>query len=833
MIHIPIGCKVCRILAISALLLCCMSMQAQFGTYERFTEVLVNHWGNTADDAIYLPAHPTRNFIMTKSPKNGSASVTLTQPAGILELVVDYEPDSNFVGWDTVILEITIGGPPIPLADIYYAEFIFHVVPSIITTQEDYYTIFKGSVGNHFPVSANDSSTASDLGIQSLAAVMGGEYELTGDSLIFHPYPEFEGMAYLTYTVCDSVLTCKSEVVNICVIDTTPPPPSDTIYLATAITDRLTEFLPSSDFYVTLPPTSGSIDFIPNSDAFIYKPGMVVGTDYFEVSDGITFKFYTIDVLPDVVNSFVFDDYYSVLRGDKIEMSVLNNDRTDNFLVNSYTQPDHGYFIEVTNGKFVYQADTAYTGVVTFEYEVCALQNCETGRVHITSSDFAPTQTINIHELTGLINRDLIINYDVPIDDYEFLISAHPTNGIAEFKETVNNGCVESTGRFIIVYKPDSGFDGFDEFTLTYCSADQCTDVVVSVNILDIPVYDTCQCQDKCVWPGDINFDGEVDMTDLLSLGRAIGDMGENRPNPAPDSWYGQFGDDWNEGDDGSPLADEKHCDSDGDGYVTMNDTSSLSMFYGNHHTIIPQEVFTVKPYSIGLEHDLDTTPSIGDTITLYLTVGSPSNPAKDLSGVAMSVSFDPNTVDSAYTTITPVRQNWITREGLPLFMTKDDDINFTMGLSRIDKETNHGYGRVFAMDIIIDDDIDGIRLAENTYPIFIDVSGIAGIDGEGREFMIPDQRLSFQVKIDENDNQVIDHTFNIYPNPARNSVKLDLANIEMTSLSISDIHGHVIRTFEGNIPNEIAVNDLVSGLYIIQANTSQGLKSAKFLKIK
>ncbi len=838
MTNIQIGRKVGRFLALFALLLTWTTVQAQFGAYERFAEVLVNSTYNSSDQPIFLPGHSNHSAIVTQSG-NGTVSPILSLGGGTLELVIDYSPDPDFVGLDTVVVEVTVGGPPIPLANIYYAQFVLHVIPSIVTTEEDYYTVVKGSTANYLPVDSNDSSTATGLTLQGIPACMGGVVNLDNDSLYYSPNADFEGMAYLTYIVCDSVGTCRSEVVNICVVDTVSVTLSDTVTLTTAVTDHLTEFLPSSDFYSTLEPQHGTLEFIPNSDAVIYHPGLSVGMDHFEVSDGNSIRFYEVDVLQDQVNSFVFDDYVYVVPSDRIEFNVKANDRTGNFLIGSYSQPDHGTLTKIGNGQFAYVADSSFTGLVTFEYEICALQNCESGEVFITISEFEPTSTIETHELTGLKNQDLIINYDVPVNDYEFNLSSPATNGVVMIHaglDTLSQGCVNSIGHFMITYTPDSGFEGFDEFTLTYCSSGDCTDVVVSVEVIEVVIYDTCMCQDQCVWPGDVNFDGIVNMGDLVSLGQVIGDVGVNRAYPDPSAWYGQYGDDWQVILRPEHLADEKHCDTDGDGIASISDTIAISTFYGAHHTLIPTQEVTIKPYAVGLELDIDSIPAIGDTITVFITIGNSSVPARNLSGVALNISFDPNTIDTSYTQISVVNENWLTREGMPLFMNKNDRVNFELGLSRIDKESPHGYGRVFAVDIIIDDDLDGLKPLDDEIPINIFVHDIVGLDGSGRTFMIPDQQLKLMARVeDAKHTETAQESFKVFPNPVHDQLTIELEHVNVLSYTIQNIQGQTMQSQimpDATPLSTVSTSSLPTGIYVLKLQTTSGPKAAKFLKI-
>ncbi len=833
MTSILLGRKVYRILALLTLMSLWTSIQAQFGAYERHGEILVNTSYNSASDPIYFPGNQNASPIITQHARNGSESAIISTGNNFTELILDYTPDLDFVGMDTVVVEVTVGGIPI-LSNIYYAQFVINVLPSIVSTNEDYYTVLKGSQDNALAVLANDSSTSPGLYVSFLPARMGGQTTVSNDSLFFTPHASFSGMAYLSYTACDSIGTCATEVVNICVVDTVTAPVYDTIYLNTGITDPLTLFLPSSNFYATIVPGDGSLNFLGGTDAVIYTPGMNSGNDNFEVSDGSVFRYYVVDVIDEYANSFVFDDHYAVVPGDRIEFNVESNDRTSNFLIDGFTQPDYGVLTQLNDGRFMYVADTSYEGITTFDYTVCAIQNCETATVEITASRFKPVATSATHHLTGLINRDLIINYDIPVGEYEFDEVVLPVSGELTIKEgldTIDQGCVTSIGRFMMIYTPDSGFDGFDEFKVSYCSGGECNEVLITVEILNIPVYDTCKCQDQCVWPGDVDFNGMVDMADLLDLGNAIGEEGYDRPNPNT-LWYGQYGEDWDMNGRSRNLADAKHCDTDGNGLVAISDTVALSTYFGNYHTLVPDEQVTIKPYAVGLDHDLINPPDSGDTIRIYLTIGNSQVPAENLTGVALDVSFDPNTVDTSYTRISPVSENWITREGMPLFMKRDDGLTHQLGLTRIDGHSKVGYGRVFAIDIIIDDDLDGIRYSSGQSPrLDIFVHNVRATNAEGERFVMPDQQLSLDLSKANIAGDRKIYGLKVFPNPVENVLHLDVGDERAQSILISDLSGRILKNHPINPGSSISLDQLNTGIYIIEVKTDKAVRATKFIK--
>lgn len=826
MTHIPLGCKIYRILSVLCFFFCLATAYGQMGSYDRYQKCLVNASANTFADKIYINETSFSGESYPKNPRHGSISYTKSYASGRYEIVADYTPDADFVGLDTAIVEMRFG-QPVFLARIYYLEFVFEVVPSIVSSEKDYFTVEMNSLDNELNVLANDQSTAGSVSIQNIPARMAGQFNIAQDQLLFSPKPDFTGLTYGYYTVCDSVGTCEVEIAHILVKDPAANTESDTVELNTAITRPLTEFLKDPNHVVLTPPANGSLEFINGTDAFRYVPGSSAGADAFTLGNGFSSVHYTIDVLEHVVNSFAMNDYYSVLPNDRISFDVRSNDRTDNFLIDSYTQPSHGTLVR--NGQsFEYHADSLYEGVVTFEYTVCAVQNCETATVEITCDDFAPSTDTVAHQLTGLKNRAILVNYDVPVEAYTISIASMPTNGIVQVyagQDTVSEGCVVSTGRFMFEYVPDSGFEGFDQFTVSYCASGACHDVVVSVEVLGIPVYDTCECQDQCVWPGDVNHDGRVNMTDLLCLGKVMGAQGEARPHPDGNTWYGQYGEMWGLTCGGVDIC---YADANGNGRISVADTAAISTFYEKSHTVLADEIVRVKPYAIGLEHDLDSTPVIGDTVTLYLTVGHQAFPARDLTGVAMKVSLSPDAVDSSYTRISPVTENWITREGMPLFMNKNDKVNFDLGLSRLDNAAMLGYGRVFALDIIIDDDLDGLRTNDNKVEIPVYVSGINGIDQAGATFEIPDQRLVFEAKVKPEETVAQNIRLAIFPNPATDVINFSepVANVE-----IADNQGRLV-SFLDRATSKVDVSNLSPGIYTVHATTSTGVQIGRFVRL-
>jgi hypothetical protein len=73
----------------------------------------------------------------------------------------------------------------------------------------------------------------------------------------------------------------------------------------------------------------------------------------------------------------------------------------------------------------------------------------------------------------------------------------------------------------MLVYTPEANYTGTDHFEYYYCvqPSNLCYLVKVNMDVVEEPEEETCPCIVGCVWPGDGDVDGRVDMSDLLTLG--------------------------------------------------------------------------------------------------------------------------------------------------------------------------------------------------------------------------------------------------------------------------------------------------------------------------
>lgn len=91
--------------------------------------------------------------------------------------------------------------------------------------------------------------------------------------------------------------------------------------------------------------------------------------------------------------------------------------------------------------------------------------------------------------------------------------------------------------------------------------------------------------EDNCVWPGDANDDGVVNLFDVLRIGMAYNATGIPRSNPSIE-WEAQTSEDWNNTFfDGINY---KHTDTNGDNIIDINDIQAIGKNYKKTHGLNP-----------------------------------------------------------------------------------------------------------------------------------------------------------------------------------------------------------------------------------------------------
>ncbi len=145
------------------------------------------------------------------------------------------------------------------------------------------------------------------------------------------------------------------------------------------------------------------------------------------------------------------------------------------------------------------------------------------------------------------------------------------------------------------------------------------------------------------VWPGDVNYDGEVSMDDLMILGVTSGGSGPERWN-ASISWTPQYVTDW--ADTVVTGVNFKHADTDGNGIIAIDDTLAIVQNYGlsrnaaqknHHHVLTGQDLYVLPNEAVLVDNQKVMIP-------VYL--GSEGADITNLYGLQFSLILDDSIVD-------------------------------------------------------------------------------------------------------------------------------------------------------------------------------------------
>lgn len=446
---------------------------------------------------------------------------------------------------------------------------------------------------------------------------------------------------------------------------------------------------------------------------------------------------------------------------------------------------------------------TPGSGIATYLWQLMP-GNSTSSSVWLHSTD--PQITVSITDACGSIYF------------YAFLPAVQPafTPNYAQF----NNDIIGCTGDNILL---DVGA-GANSYTWSTLATTQ----MINVNIADtfFCIVNHCGGTDTytfniicdSVWPGDASYDGMADMYDLLNIGTAFGSTGPARTDQSI-GWYGHHANAWSNSFV-SIGGNYKHADSDGNGTVDYSDTTALILNYGLTHPIVP-----LVPLGGPNDPPLffsSIPPNIeeGNAVTIPIYLGSSSIPVTNFYGGAFSVTYDTNFIkpNSVRITFNPSWVGTVGTDAVSICKNLPNSQQVDAAICRNDQNPVSGYGEFAQLHIIMQDDIaavinnDLFLLAammtlsfenekfidhqENEFPVNpmpVDISVLTGVDGE------PTLQWS------------------VYPNPADEYLMISSPDLQVVSLTITDIQGRqVIRENVNAHSLQQDVRPLIPGMYIV-----------------
>jgi hypothetical protein len=775
-----------------------------------------------------------------------------------------YQPNEGFIGEDEFqFTRMTCFAPNLCLDTV---TVTIQVQYPIVKAHQDVAFAMLNADAQEIDVLANDEGFGAELSILNVPMVNNGTARVENNKIYFQPKTGFEGIASFNYNVCNPYGECDLATVNV-VVNGVVPGASDTLRIFTGLNEAIPIITPA-DYELNVSPANGA--FADDGDVPYYTPNPnFLGKDYLTFSYGTFTQTVEVNVLDYRRNSFLVNDRAYVIPSKTVELDVFANDAIDgNPCLESISQPRYGsVYIDPENpGVLTYQAPSGFVGIDEFTYSSFGA-NCqgelETATVTVYVSNFEPASSK--YQMTTPKRTPLVIGYYVPIKDFTMEIKEKPKRGQLLFLEgnvdTILLGR-QITGHNMMVYLPSDNIDqGADDFEISYClspgsassrgfinrNSGGCLyqkNVKVEVEVLNIGSGQAPMCFGDCIWSGDTNFDGVVNLEDLLPIGLRMGEIGTERVPRQFNEWYGQESVDWA----ASEMENtSRHIDTDGDSFISAADTMAIRDFYGRTHSMTSAKIPTYD-YKVYLKGTSRLRP--GDMMELEVYIGTEQAPAVDLYGFTFNLPYNPRLFKPGTMEIEFLSNSWITYNSPTLDMENNNKAGLlAAAFTRTNQLAISGYGQVAVMRGVVTDIILGGKDEDGLIEIDLDqlMTSTAGT-GSGNAYGI--EVDPFTLTIDLNDantpetdegreivddrRAIIDSDLIAFPNPARDQLTFHLnggQNIQRVQLF--DLNGRLISD-SGRLNDrrtQLNVAAISDGVYMARVIAEKGVV-AKRVKI-
>lgn len=751
------------------------------------------------------------------------------------ELSVHYVPEVTFTGMDTAVIEFI---------DLFrkakYLNLIFDVKASYIELRPDIYVFQANSFPTEIYPLYNDSSSLGSshyLRISSINATNNVNVTLQNDSTFkISPVPFFEGCAYISYSVMDILGTTVHGTI---IIQYVGPNEAKEKLIELSTTRGRPVLIPliSNAYSVSKASQKAKLIF-DHDNAVLYKPNSTAtGKDTFVLSSNNSKLTCIIDILSTrIENKTVIDDQYYTAINTDIIFDVSKNDiiKKGSYLLVEI--PDKGQLMQLNKtGAFRYKPEANFEGIQIFSYKQCINGQCETALVTINISDREP-KLMDYYRFSTPKNVPLFLPYNIPLDDFSFR-SNNDSLKFYPIEQSVflnYKGCQDTiSGKNMLIFYPPKDYSGTLEFKIEYCmkNTGNCYERSVEIEVYDEPKNCQKQCAGDCVWPGDVNSDGEVSMLDLLLLGRNLGEQGPSRIYRNTSQFRGLRSESWVE-IPGSLTPGMKHSDTDGDGIINGIDTFYISTFFKKQHSLFPKSGIDEINFPIHL-NILTPSAGIGDIGIIELHLGLENHKLVNICGYSYELDYDPNVADPKSLEVKHWDNSWIRYNSAALNMyQKPWDGRLESGTIRSNGNLSSGAGTIEFINFLVKGNINLFKRSNEEIKIPLYFRNFTIMTESGALFKRPDTTI--YISIVPNFSKKVDQLVSISPNPAKEVIKI-LSEEPIMDVALYSIDGCLSKKFssvyKGN--EEFYIGDMTSGVYILKINFLNQCKYEKVYIVK
>ncbi len=705
-----------------------------------------------------------------------------------------------------------------------YTTFFFRISRSLISCQDDRRFISKNQSINGIQVLENDSRTDGPLVIDGIAYSEGGIATINGETIDFTPFPDFVGDAFVYYSVRDTKNKGGTGLLKIKVIDATSVANYGTIDIISYGGIPVELDLPFDGFQVSGEVQYGSFESYGGIQQFIPSANINASETFQIVKNNIVRDVNVQIIKKERSNSWVIDDIVYTSQGTEVNFDVDQNDLKHNQTITS-ASPE--LIPNAESGVYSYLPEPYFLGNKTFEYTVFNGFASETGKIFLKVSNFFP-QIQYDYNFTTVGNSVLVIDYKIPISNFSFELISGPSNGVININSgnsTIEVGCSQIAGNNLVLYQPDYNFIGSDAFTLNYCVDGLCQEVEVKVQVVQNNLGD-CECYTGCVWAGDANNDGLVNVVDLLSMAYSLGASGAPSDWNGGSGWIGRKTEDWNE----YPVngANPKFADADGNGIVEKVDFNAIIENYDKNHSLVPPQFLDNKSYPFTLKPAQDTI-YIGDRIEFEIGIGNEAHPVLDAHGFAFSLGMPGNLVDSSSVNLEYYTNSWLAIDEAVYGMYKQlYDGWLETSVARLSSLPKSGKGPIGKLDFIVEEDVvGGFRVSDGIIPlkIYIKEGQVLSSDGQFGALEGTEATVYLNIKKEKSSNAKESRLI-AFPNPATDILNLHMnGGHDILSYEMYDMMGKLV-TKETNLETRntsIHTSTYTNGIYFLKVQTTFG----------
>lgn len=344
-----------------------------------------------------------------------------------------------------------------------------------------------------------------------------------------------------------------------------------------------------------------------------------------------------------------------------------------------------------------------------------------------------------------------------------------------------------------------------------------------------------------CVWPGDSDGDRKANMYDLLNIGVGFGIDGPHREHfpdaDNPNFWAPNFSTDWM---DDVQLVNFKHLDCDGNGVIDENDIHAIHQNYTPDFNYTSTPVEGAPPLYVEFEEstiivDSDSTEAVEIIASIY--IGSEDTPVTDLYGLAFDLIYRHDLVAPNSTEVTYFGDSFF-GPAEEVLEVKEDLYNLNVGrfdlaFSRKNQEGASGYGKLAEIKfVIISDIIEILTAPEVTFAVELERVKMNNPEGEKIDYGNVDLNNSMDIifasgTISSTEEPALDNKVQLFPNPAKNQVTLNLdPSLQRSTITLFNQFGQPVQQRSvrgnGNI-HQIKLDQLPAGIYLVEVQSSLG----------